>query len=242
LDWLHANGRYSGEWDDKENRRAKRVEQILRFIEQTFNPEMLASGNSTLVSLNRETYSWWVRRHIGSTMTGRMTDLSRFDAATMKAPTSTVVVPAKFVETFLTVAEFCVKTDPLSNRAVPTNRIKKIWSMVKDGSPWNQKYYQIVRDRLHRMGVISIFDRQHHIGKAWRWNIGDNFPEASFGEQERKLKNKIPRRPPVSLVEFLADTYIKQNNIHNSLYHVEFQFSTVYQPDHQVRPPPWTIE
>ena len=93
-------------------------------------------------------------------MTGSLADLRRFDAITMKAPTTTVEVPAKFVETFLTAAEFCLKTDPLSNRAVPTNRIKKIWAMVKDGCPWNQKHYRIVRDRLHRMGVSL-----NHVGR-----------------------------------------------------------------------------
>jgi hypothetical protein len=238
LEWLKANGRYSGVWEDKENGRAKRVKQILDFLEPDFNPEMLSKGNSTLVSLNRETYSWWVRRHIGWTMIGKVADIRRFDATIMKAPTSTVIVPARFVETFLAVANFCLKQDPLSNQAVPTNRIKKIWAMVKNGSPWNQKYYQVVRDRLNRMGVIRIFDRQHHIGKAWRWNIGENFPEASLGEQERKLKEKLVKRPPVSLVEFLDDTYYKNNNLHNSLYYDEFQFSVVYEPDQQVRPPP----
>ncbi len=242
LDWLKANKRYSGEWEDKENRRAKRVKQILDFLERDFDPEMLSKGNSTPVSLNRETYSWWVRQYFGYTMTGKVTDLSRFDAETMKAPTSTIIVPARFVETFLAVAEFCVKTDPLSNKAVPTNRIKKIWSMVKNGSPWNQKYYQVVRNRLHRMGVISIFDRQHHVGKAWRWVSGENFPEKSLREQERKLKAKLVKRPPVSLVEFLGDTYNKNNILHNTLYYDETQISAVFPPDQQVRPPPWTID
>jgi hypothetical protein len=241
LEWLKTNRRYSGDWEDKENRRAKRVQQILDFLEPDFNPEMLSEGNSMPVSLNRETYSWWVRRHIGSTMIGKVADIRRFDAITMKAPTTKVTVPARFVETFLAVAEFCVKTDPLSNKAVPTNRIKKIWGMVRNGAAWNQKYFQVVRDRLHRMGVIRIYDRQHHIGKSWRWIIGKNFPEGSLGEQERKLKDKLVKRPPVSLVEFLAVTYNKNNNIHNSLYHDEAQFSAVCPPDQQVRPPPWTI-
>ena len=113
--------------------------------------------------------------------------------------------------------------------------------MVKNGAVWNQKYFQVVRDRLHRMGVIRIYDRQHHVGKAWRWNIGENFPEASLGEQERKLKDKLVKRPAISLVEFLADTFIKQNNIHNTLYYIETQISAVFPPDQQVRPPPWTI-
>jgi hypothetical protein len=242
LEWLHANGRYSGEWEDGESRRAKRVQQILDFLEVDFNPELLGKGSSVSLRLGR--FSWWIRQHFGYMMTGKTTDIKRFDAKTMTAPSSTVSVPAKFVETFLTVAEFCTKTDPLSNKAVPTNRIKKIWAMVKNGSPWNQKYFQVVRDKLHRMGVISIFDRKHHIGKAWRWMIGDNFPEQSLGEQQQKLKEKshLPRRPPVSLVEFLADIRSKNNNIHNTLYYDESQFSGNCPSDEQVRPPPWSTD
>ena len=95
---------------------------------------------------------------------------------------------------------------------------------------------------LHRMGVIRIYDRQHHVGKAWRWVSGENFPEKSLGEQERKLKGKLVKRPHVSLVEFLDDTYYKNNNLHNTLYYIETQFSAVFPPGQQVRPPPWTID
>ena len=49
--------------------------------------------------------------------------------------------------------------------------------MVKDGAAWNQRYFQVVRNRLHQMGVVHIFDRQHHVGKAWKWSLGDDFPE-----------------------------------------------------------------
>ena len=52
LEWLKANGRYSGEWEDNFNRRAKRVEQILQFTERTFNPDMLAKGENPSVSLD----------------------------------------------------------------------------------------------------------------------------------------------------------------------------------------------
>jgi hypothetical protein len=113
--------------------------------------------------------------------------------------------------------------------------------MVKGGSAWNQKFFQAVRDRFHRMGVIRIFDREHHIGKAWRWMIGDNFPEDSLGKQQKKLKekNRLLGRPPMSLVEFLAGIRSKNNKIHNTLYYTENQFSVISLPEQQVRPPPW---
>jgi ABC-type branched-subunit amino acid transport system substrate-binding protein len=89
-------------------------------------------------------------------MTSSKTNLRAFDQDTMTAPTTTVSVPAHFIETFLVVADFCLQQDPLHNQAVPTNRIKKLWKFVEGGAAWNQQYYQIVRERLHRMGVIRI--------------------------------------------------------------------------------------
>ena len=121
-------------------------------------------------------------------MTVDWKDISRFDPETMKAPTSTIAVPARFVDHCLTVVEFCVKTDPLSNRAVPTNRIKKIWAMVEGGAAWNQKWFQAVRDKLHRMGVIRIVDRHHAVGKAWRWAAGRTSPAESLGKQQKKAE------------------------------------------------------
>jgi hypothetical protein len=251
LQWLKDNGRYSGGWEDGFNRRAKRVGQILRFIERDFDPEMLGSGGKPSVSLDCGRFSWWVQQKFGYQMTAKVRDTNRseimttgkdgpFDAVTVKAPTTTVSIPAKFVETFLAVAEFCCRTDPLDNKALPTNRIKKIWGMVKDGSPWNQKYFQVVRNRLHKMGVISIFDRHHHVGKAWRWESGENFPEESLGQQQRKLRAKcqLPPGDPISLVEFLGDIDSKNNNMHNTLYYTESQISAICLPDEQVRPPP----
>jgi len=241
LEWLRDKKRYSGEWEDNFNRRAKRVEQILQFTERTFNPDLLAKVEKPSMSLELGRFSWWVRQHFGSAMIRKVTDISRFDAETMKAPTSIISVPAKFVATFLAASHFCVKEDPLSNCAVPTNRIKKIWGMVKDGAAWNQKYFQVVRDRLNRMGVIRIFDRQHHAGKAWRWSVGDSFPEHSWKEDRRKLKeeNRLPAELAKSFEEIVAaDSDNDNNNLHNTLYHDEAQISAVSEPDKQVRPPP----
>jgi hypothetical protein len=217
LEWLKDNDRYSGEWEDGFNRRARRVGQILRFIERGFDPEMLGSGGKPSVSLHRGRFGWWVQQKFGLAMTAKVRDISRseimttgkdglFDAVTVKAPTTTLSIPAKFVETFLAVAEFCLSTDPLSNKAVPTNRIKKIWGMVKNGSPWNQKYFQVVRNRLNRMGVISIFDRHHHVGKAWRWAVGKNMPSDSWREDQRRLKeeHRLPAELAKTFEEIIA--------------------------------------
>jgi hypothetical protein len=139
----------------------------------------------------------------------------------MTAPVTEISVPAKFVETFLAVAEFCLQRDPLENKAVPTSRIKKLWEMVKGGSPWNQQYFQVVRDRFDRMGIISIFDRQHRSGKAWRWEIGDVFPKEDYREEQRKLRERtrLPAGEPGSFRDLVGSTKIVMNyKVHNTLY------------------------
>ena len=169
LDWLKANNRYSGEWEDREEQASETSRADPCFTEQTFDSKKLSQGEHQPVSLKMGRFSWWVRQKFGSAMTGDIANLREFDPVAMTAPTTTVSVPANFVETFLVVADFCLQQDPLENKAVPTNRIKKLWKMVAGGAAWNQQYFQIVRERLHRMGIIRIFDRQHHSGKAWRW-------------------------------------------------------------------------
>ena len=51
LHWLRANGCYSGEWEENEGKRAKRVQQILTFTQQTFDPTKLSNGDSPELSL-----------------------------------------------------------------------------------------------------------------------------------------------------------------------------------------------
>jgi len=96
---------------------------------------------------------------------------------------------------------------------VPTTRIKKLWGMVEGGAKWNQRHYQIVRDRLEKMGVIRIVDRQHSAGKAWRWDSGDAFPAGTWKDEQRKFKE---RHPQVSVGVTLL---IGEENEHNTLYY-----------------------
>ena len=192
LDWIKANGRYSGDWEDRESKRAERVGQILAFTEQTFDSKQLSQGDHHPVSLKLGQFSWWVRQRFGSVMTGRIANLQQFDPVAMTAPITEVSVPARFVETFLVVADFCLQQDPLENKAVPTNRIKKLWAMVEGGAAWNQRYYQVVRDRLHRLGIIRITDRHHDNGKAWRWDTGTNLPIGGLSGRPAEMQGTEP--------------------------------------------------
>jgi hypothetical protein len=228
LDHLHKNGLFSGSWFDKENKRASRVGQILSFTEQTFDPSKLSSGKNRPIDLRLGKFAWWVRNHFGSGISVTYSDINRFDPYTLTAPIVHAFVPAHFIETFLTVADACMRQDPLSNQAVPTNRFKKLWDMVKDGSPWNQKYFQIVRERLNKLKVIRIIDRHREAGKAWKWEAGKDFPSESY---------KTPKQP--SHLEAGID--IKENyKEHNTLYQNRSDFEEILDLEEIIRPPPWS--
>jgi hypothetical protein len=236
LHWLRVNGCYSGEWEENEGKRARRVEQVLHFKERTFDPAKLSNGSFPPISLRLGKFSWWVRDRFGSKMMARVADLRRFDPVEMTAPVQEVSIPARFIETFMVVADVCLNQDPLENKAVPTSRFRKLWGMVHGGAPWNQRYFQMVRDRLDRMGVIQIVDRKHSTGKAWRWKAG-SFPLGSFKETQRKKKRK-GLLGEVALSFEVENTLVENNNVHNTLYHTAGQILGSWARQPVVRPPP----
>jgi hypothetical protein len=150
----------------------------------------------------------------------------------MTAPVSNLFVPAEFIQTFLAVVEVCLRDDPLGNSAVPTNRIKALWPMVEGGANWNQRYYQIVRDRLDRMGVITITDREHEPGKAWRWEACEDFPEGTWREEQRKLRERSKQPSGDGTV------LTKERKVHNTLYQDGPIFEPLEASIPLVRPPP----
>jgi hypothetical protein len=242
LSLLHAKGLYSGRWEDNFRKRATRVGQILNYTEQTFDPKEMTKGNGRAIVLRLGRFSWWVRQHFGSGITAHRTDLRRFDPVEMTAPKVKTVIPASFIDTFLVVVDACLRQDPLANQAVPTNRIKKLWGMVKDGAPWNQRYFQVVRERLDRMGIIRIWDRNHETGKAWRWKAGQDFPEDSFKETDRKFKeeHRLPAGLALTFEELISNRIEQyENKIHNTLYQTDTRSLELWADCSNVRAPPW---
>ena len=238
LKHLQDNGLFSGQWEDNQSHRAKRVCDILNHISRTFDPEKLGSGESKPLSLSSGKFSWWVRHHIGTSISGIVADLRSFDPVSMSAPVKKVTVPAEFIETFLVVADVCLNQDPLDNKAVPTTRFKKLWPMVKGGASWNQGYFQIVRDKLDRMGVIQIVDRKQTTGKAWRWDAGEVFPAASWKEEQQQLKEKAKalRSGTEESLADISDT--RGEREHNTLYQTNSRILELQSRQQAIRPPP----
>jgi hypothetical protein len=230
----------SGRWQDNETQRSKRVGQILAVIEANFDPKLLRNGTSEPVNLSVEKFRWWVLQRFGSGIEAELTDLRRFDPVSLTAPTQRVFVPAQFIETFLAVADFCLNHDQLENKAVPTNRFKKLWGMVKNGAAWNQSYFQIVRDRLDRMGIVKIIDRQHTKGKAWRWEATPHFPSESWKAEQQKLKERCRGSGfGQSFDEFITDiSNDTHNKLHNTLYKSGSENRRLSAPHPDSRPPP----
>ena len=213
--------------------------QILQVTEKTFDPQKLARGPHHPINL-RLRFGWWVQRHFGSGMRVQYGDINRFDPTTMTAPLVQAFIPARFIETFLVVADACTRQDPLANGAVPTNRIKKLWPMV-GGAAWNQHHYQIVRDKLNHMGVIHITDRYHTRGRAWRWEAGAEFPLGSFKEADREFKklHRLPAALTPSFEEIIAgSTYPENSVLHNTLYQEVERELLPEEILPRVRPPP----
>ena len=73
--------------------------------------------------------------------------------------------------------------------------------------------------------------------------LGKNMPSGSWKQEQRKFKEEHRLSPELAKTfeEIVADIDNKNNNIHNTLYHDEFQISAICLPDQQVRPPPWLI-
>jgi hypothetical protein len=231
LDYLHTNGLFSGNWNDRLNRRANRVGQILAFYRPTFDPNKLSVGKHNPIVLRLGQYAWWVRQVFGTGIKTSYQDKARFDPYSMTAPIVKVFIPARFIETFLVVADACLRQDPSDNNGVPTDRIKKLWNMVANGAPWNQRYYQIVREKFHRLDVIRIIDRNHKKDKAWRWVAGTYFPGNNFRETQRKLRK---RRPSITRI-----IIVKTHKVHNTLYKNRDSFHELLDKVPVIRPPPW---
>ena len=238
LTHLQDNGLFSGQWEDNQSHRARRVGDILNHISRTFDSENLGSGESQPLALSSDKFSWWVRQHIGKGLSGTVSDLRSFDPVTMSVQVKKVTVPAEFIETFLVVADVCLNQDPLGNKAVPTSRFKKLWSMVKGGEAWNQTYFQIVRDKLDRMGVIQIVDREQKTGKAWRWEAGGLFPAASWREEQQQLKEKAKALRSGTEDSLPDVSGTRREKEHNTLYETNNRILELQAGQQAVRPPP----
>lgn len=215
MEHLKRNGLYSGDWAINEGHRHQRVSDILNKIEETFDPSLVQGNQSFKLDPGIRR---WCRRYFPSGLVGHRQRINELD---MSIETREVRVPTRFVEHCVGVIAFCLN-DHLDNKAVPVNRIKAIWNLVSDTPSWNQTYFQIVRNHLEKIGVINIFDKNHQVGKAWKWEMGENFPTKTQDQHSEKRVRRAGtsnngRLSTAGAREWVGKR-IRKERIHNSLY------------------------
>ena len=222
LAYLYENGLFSGQWTDGAESRRMRVASILEKIAEGFDESKLGTGEHQ--ELNPHKFGWWVRQHFGDHMRATVEKRNCFDAETMTYPRKVVDVPLRFICGFLAAAEIAIaKTE---NGRVSTNWFKTMFKQMDIA--WNQEYYMATRDKLHGMGVIQITDRHHKKNVAWKWGPCFNIP-ASWREEQRALKEKLPKGDPEDLPSSYRDI---------TVYTTEDEEISGETPLRPPRPPP----
>lgn len=219
--YLKENGFFSGRWQDNESNRFHRVTAILGKIKETFDPSLLSSQQ--WVQLDPKIRKW-SRCQFPNGIVGHQRVINEMS---MTCQTKSIRVPLRFVEHCVGVIAFCLN-NPLENKALPVNRIKAIWDLVPNAPSWNQSYFQVVRDHLEHVGIVKIIDKEHQIGKAWKWDKGEKFPG------ERKSSDE----GPTEVKERKEEKEIKEEYVYNTLYQIHDQYLQIEAHGWPNRAPP----
>ncbi|MBA2116733.1 hypothetical protein [Bremerella alba] len=247
LHYLKENDLYSGDWSDNERHRRARVTDILNKIQETFDPSLLKSHQKVTLDPGIRR---WCRRQFPNGITGKQRQINEVD---MTSVVKDIRVPGRFVEYAVGVIAFCLN-DPLENYALPINRIKAVWDLVPNTPSWNQKYFQVVRRHLEKIGVVDIYDKNHCTGKAWRWRKGENFPQ-KMKQSRRSICSNESRSCKLSEIKSLCETSramrlstggarewggkgVEKEYTHNSLYHLPLQNPVTTIRNSHYRGPP----
>ncbi len=227
LGYLKINNLFSGRWEDNESNRRHRVGAILGKIAETFDPSLLQSNQQ--VQLDHGIRRW-CQRHFPNGLKAKRRVINSME---MTCRVKTIHVPAQFVEHCVGVIAFCLN-DSLENDALPVNRIKAVWQLVKNAPSWNQEYFQAVRRHLEQIGVVEIYDKNDEPGKAWRWREGTNFPT-----KKRSSSNGagISKRPNTEGVREKEEG-IEEERVYNTLYQTANPRIQIGPDLVQTRPPP----
>jgi hypothetical protein len=159
LDYLRANGLFTGRWEENEQKRAGRITYNLDYLRRTFDPAKLSrSTGGDLASIDLFEYRRWADRHY---------------------PTGIEAATVDEVNVFLAITKFCLVTDPNEDGTLPYQRFKAIWELlyksgrVKRQFRW-ERFVQI-RNRLEQDDVVVI-SGEPSPGKAQKWRVGRSFP------------------------------------------------------------------
>ena len=167
LDHLRENNLFTGDWDDGEARRERRVAFILdRYVEPDFD-EKKCGGNlradEVMALVNQ--YTGWAESKYGSGVRtlvgGRL-----------------VWIDSRVLGTYLGIGLFVLEQDPNQrDGGIPYGRIKGLWNaLVARGLgqvPFSYNAYRRCRTFLDQQDVLNITERDYSVGCSMRYGRGE---------------------------------------------------------------------
>ncbi|MGA2063273.1 MAG: hypothetical protein ABSG67_22610 [Thermoguttaceae bacterium] len=174
LTFIRQNNLFSGRWEDNYNRRRSRVESILHYISQTFDPALCNVHYDIKVGK----YDAWAKRHCPKGW--RSPTRHRVDEYGLVTEIKDrTVADWHFVSIFLSVVEYCLLQDKNADNSLPHVRAEELWDLLLERGIINVSFcprkWKIVRDVLERLGLITV----NHIwfrDQAMCWEVGLYFP------------------------------------------------------------------
>lgn len=221
---------YSGSWGDNLGNRERRVQDILRFIAQTFDPAKCAKG-----SVNVGKYDAWAKKAFPDGLSGQLR--GGMNEYMQPYPGATVHVNPAFISVFMSVVEFALLTDKNQDNSLPHNRGEELWTALNTAGQVSLKFdarkWAVCRDQLEKYGIITIIDRHYFPGQGMKWDVGTYFPFLGLWKTP-KLRSLLG---PGSLPTRMRRT----TEQHNTLLQLQSPPSAVLCSLNRSRPPPGAI-
>lgn len=189
LDFIHQHKLYTGEWGQNEERRRRRVEDILKIIGKTFDPKKCSTGSRFEFDVTK--YRLFTQQHLPDRIkhierkglvreTGEIHHYSRY-----------VIATNEDIACWMAINEFCRTTSLQDDGGVPEDRAEKIWEAIhragKVKHKWCVKRWRLIRDHLHERKIV-ICDYESDRNKAYCYQPGQFHP----GVKAKRRRNGIP--------------------------------------------------
>jgi hypothetical protein len=193
LDLIREHDMFTDDWFDNELRREHRVESILKYIANTFDPDKLGSGTTLDIDFDR-----WMKWARGKFTNQRRVSVSFTNAYVSEDFAITLSSDYKRYCRFsrddigggYAIISYCMKTSLLEDGGVPEARAEAIWNIFHDAgilkSKWNVAKFRNIRDMLHELDIIKC-DYVKRPSKAYCYRAG------KFNPEQSTWKNNVKR-------------------------------------------------
>jgi hypothetical protein len=227
LDYLHEQNLFTGPWEENQGRRRRRVKDILKFIERTFDAGKCASG-----TVNVGKYGAWAVKHFPKGLIGRTR--SGLDENGDKVDGQAVYVSPAFIAAFMSVVEFALLIDKNQDDSLPHHRGESMWQALNAKGLISVSFcarkWAVCREAMVRHGIVVITDRDYHQGKAMKWAVGLYFPFLGLW--------KKPKQPSLLGPGCFTRRMRTTQQQHNTLLRKQSPRTGLEDPSMPARPPP----